>query len=56
VRNHYDKKSKYRGDVIYEVWRRGGNPDLVDYDRVDDYYYENYEPEYTASIELNLQR
>jgi len=25
-----------RGDAIYETWRRGGNPDLVDYDRVDE--------------------
>lgn len=23
------------GDVLYWVWKRGGNPDLVDRDRVD---------------------
>lgn len=28
----------YRGDVEYEVWRMGGNPDCVDPDRCRDAY------------------
>lgn len=28
-----NRDSDYYGDVSYEVWRNGGNPDAVDYDR-----------------------
>ena len=46
----------YEGDVWYEVWRRGGNPDLVDSDRVQDCYDEGLYSEETASRELTRQR
>jgi hypothetical protein len=35
-----DDRDKYRGDVFYETWRRGGDPDRVDVDRVTDAYYD----------------
>lgn len=45
-------KDDYRGDVIYEVWRRGGNIDRVDDDRVSDYYYDGYDYEQAAYFEM----
>lgn len=30
------KRGDFYGDVTYEVWRNGGNPDAVDYDRCAD--------------------
>lgn len=46
----------YCGDVEYEVWRRGGNPDRVDRDRLDDYEYDGYSAESAARAELERQR
>jgi hypothetical protein len=43
---------EYWGDVVYEVWRSGGNPDRVDDDRVMDDYYDHAEPEDSAMREL----
>lgn len=48
--------SDYYGDVIYEVWRRGGNPDAVDPDRVRDYQEEDLFPEHAAAREVRRQR
>ncbi len=39
----------YHGDVFYEVWRSGGNPDAVDYDRVEDCRWDYQEPEECAA-------
>lgn len=50
------KQRDYEGDVIYEVWRRGGNPDQVDYDRVIDDYYNGIESDHSALQELKRQR
>ncbi|KKM73040.1 hypothetical protein LCGC14_1414540 [marine sediment metagenome] len=41
----------YHGDVWYDVWRSGGNPDLVDDDRVEDMRYDDYTPEEAARLE-----
>lgn len=46
----------YEYDVQYEVWRRGGNPDVVDSERVEDYYEEDFYPEEAAQQEINIQR
>ncbi len=46
------ERSDYYGDVVYEVWRHGGDPDMVDYDRLDDYRYEGLYPDEAASREL----
>ena len=51
-----DELGQYRGDVFYDVWRSGGNPDAVNDDRVEDAYYDGLEADYAASIELNHQR
>jgi len=32
------RESDYDAEVAYQVWRRGGNPDLVDRDRTADHY------------------
>jgi hypothetical protein len=44
---------EYEGDVWYEVWRNGGNPDNVDPDRVRDYYDDGYGAEAAARQEQN---
>jgi len=46
----------YEGDVWYDTWMMGGNPDLVDPDRVEDYYEEGLYSEEAAKIELDIQR
>lgn len=46
----------YEMDVMYEVWRSGGNPDAVDYDRVRDHYHESWSVDSSASAELKRQR
>lgn len=43
-------------DVCYDVWQRGGNPDLVDRDRVMDAAREGDYPEDIAESELRRQR
>jgi hypothetical protein len=48
--------SDYRGDVFYDVWRSGGNPDAVDYDRVRDAYYDGLDSGEAADRELRCQR
>ena len=42
-------------DVYYEVWRRGGNPDAVDYDRVREAEYYGDTAEDIAHAELRHQ-
>jgi hypothetical protein len=47
--------NEYLGDVWYEVWRRGGNPDIVDDDRVIDRYYDGYDSDESAALEIRSQ-
>lgn len=51
-----DKELRYEGDVSYDVWRSGGNPDRVDHDRVIDGYYGGRRAEDVAREELRRQR
>jgi len=51
-----DRFRQYQGDVSYEVWRHGGNPDCVSYDRVTSHYYDGYSSEESAVSELRAQR
>lgn len=46
---------KYFGDVVYEVWRSGGNPDAVSRDRVEADESSGAWAEETAASELRLQ-
>lgn len=45
----------YENDVFYEVWRSGRNPDAIDYDRVEDSYYQGVEAKYAAAREIRAQ-
>lgn len=49
-------RDDYRGDVLYEVWRSGGDIDRVDYDRVDDCQWEGVFYEDCARIEMRHQQ
>lgn len=31
------------GDAVYDAWRSGRNPDLVDYERIRDDVYDGYD-------------
>ena len=50
------ERNEYRGDVWYEVYRRGGDSDRVDDDRVDDYFDEGFTHEEAADLEMKRQR
>jgi hypothetical protein len=54
--NREQERQEYRGDVFYAVWRSGGDPDRVDYDRVSDRFYDGYSAEEAAHSELRSQR
>ncbi len=41
------------GDAQYEAYRRGLNPDRVDYDRVCQHVYEGMRPDEAASAEAD---
>lgn len=56
IREAREKEEKYRGDVIYDVWARGGNPDAVNYDRVSDHYYNSDFPDEAARAEMRRQQ
>ena len=49
-------RDPYFGDVIYDVWRNGGDPDYVDRDDVDDCRYEGLYAEEAAVWILQQQR
>ncbi len=42
-------KDNYYGDVLYDVWRGGGNADMVDRDHTDECYDNNIESSVCAS-------
>jgi hypothetical protein len=42
----------YHDDVSYEVWRRNGNADRIDYDRVEDCRRDGYSAEAAAASEM----
>jgi len=49
-------RHEYEGDVVYEVWRSGGNPDALHPDSVDDSYWSGESPETCAHRELQRQQ
>lgn len=51
-----EEEDEYRREVEYEVWRRGGNMDRVDPDRVSDYYDAGIAEDSAAIRELRRQR
>ena len=44
-----EEQRKYDNDVFYDVWRSGGNPDAIDFDRTRDAYYDGILAEDCAS-------
>ena len=50
------EEREYRGDLIYEVWRRGGNPDRVDGDMADHYRDRGYSPDGAAASIMRQDR
>ena len=44
------KANKEFADLYYDVWRSGGNPDLVDRDRFDDDYDGRYDFVYDCNV------
>lgn len=51
-----EERRRYEADVSYEVWRNGGNPDRINYERVEDAYYNDVPSESTARREIERQR
>ena len=49
-------RDSYFGDSIYDVWRRGGNPDRIDADRADDAQARGVPVEDFTTEELYRQR
>ncbi len=50
------EERRYEGDVVYDVWRNGGNPDHVDLDRIQDHFYNGDESTQATRDELRHQR
>lgn len=51
-----EEQRQYKNNVFYEVWRAGGNTDRIDYDRVNDNYWNQVEEQSAARQELNSQK
>lgn len=51
-----DEQRRFEGDVVYEVWRGGGNPDRINDDGLADAYYSGRYAEDVAAEELRHQR
>lgn len=50
------ERRKYEGDVYFEVWRSGGNPDAVGPDVVDSAFADGRYAEDVAADEVRRQR
>jgi hypothetical protein len=51
-----EERRRWEGDVFYDVWRGGGNPDALDYDRMNDARYNGVSAEDFASRHLGEER
>lgn len=51
-----DERREYEADVVYDVWRSGGNPDRVDPDRMSDAFYDRIPTDDFVRSELRRQR
>ncbi len=49
-------RRQWEGDVLYEVWRNGGNVDAVDRDDIRDGYERGESPEDEAAYWLRRSR
>jgi hypothetical protein len=48
--------NKESGDVLYDIWARGGNPDMVSLDRIDDRFADGWAEDEIVNAELRRQR
>uniref|UniRef100_A0A6M3L7R4 Uncharacterized protein n=1 Tax=viral metagenome TaxID=1070528 RepID=A0A6M3L7R4_9ZZZZ len=51
-----DEERRYEGDVVYDVWRNGGNPDRVNLDRVQEHFDRGDQSDCAVRDELRHQR
>ena len=51
-----EERRQYHGDVTYDVWCSGGNPDRIDYDRVEDCRYAGETAEQCAASHMGRIR
>lgn len=51
-----EEERSYEGNVWYDVWRSGGNPDNVNPDRVSQAFHDGVSSENAAVRELRAQR
>lgn len=56
IKREDEERRQYHNDVFYEVWRSGRDPDRIDYDRVQDHYYQGDSSESAAKTEISAQR
>ena len=43
-----DEERRYEGDVVYDIWRNGGNPDRVNLERVHEHFYRGDQSDYAT--------
>lgn len=53
---HREERRKYENDVYYDVWSRGGNPDNINDDRVEDRFWGGSSASHAAEHELHIQQ
>lgn len=46
------ERRQFESDVEYKVWRRGGNIDRIDYDRLDDCFWEHPQEPYVCASRI----
>lgn len=49
-------RNEHYSEAWYQVWRSGGNPDRLRYNESDNDFNRGYEPDLTASREIQRQR
>ena len=52
ARDSREERRTYEGDVVYEVWRSGGNVDHINDDRVSESYWDGLSAEQAAYREI----
>lgn len=51
-----EEERQYEGDVAYDVWKNGGDPDRVSHDRIQEHFYLGDESESATRDELRHQK
>lgn len=56
MRDRREERREYENNVFYEVWRSGGDPDRINYDRVEEHFYNGDYCESAARHEMKMQQ